>query len=121
MINYFKLLLCKFGVELQEYLLSKVKFLWLKELFKKIIDLSIKSKPVTLVAGARKVGKSTCVQQYIEKGEFIYISLDNIKERELAKKGPDLFLSLHPYPLIIDEAQYAFELLNAIEEKVSLE
>lgn len=84
------------------------------------IELSIKTKPVTLITGARQVGKSTIALLFKEKG-FNYVSLDSSRERELAKKDPEMFLSLHPWPLIIDEVQRAPELFNAIEEIVNNE
>ncbi len=84
------------------------------------IELSIKTKPVTLITGARQVGKSTIALLFKEKG-FNYVSLDSSRERELAKKDPEMFLSLHPWPLIIDEVQRAPELFSAIEEIVNNE
>ncbi len=87
----------------------------------KEIDKSVKSRPVTLITGARQVGKSTLALLYSESKQFAYVSLDNSRERELAKKDPDLFLSLHPWPLIIDEVQRAPELFDAIEEVVNKE
>lgn len=84
------------------------------------IDLSIKSKPITLITGARQVGKSTLALLYEEKG-FNYVSLDNSRERMMALNDPRMFLSLHPWPLIIDEVQKAPALFEAIEESVNEE
>ncbi len=81
---------------------------------------SIKSKPVTLITGARQVGKSTICFEF-EKLGFGYVSLDNSRDRELAKQDPDLFLQLHPWPVIIDEIQRAPELFESIEEIVNNE
>ncbi len=81
---------------------------------------SIKSKPVTLITGARQVGKSTICFEF-EKMGFGYVSLDNSRDRELAKQDPDLFLQLHPWPVIIDEIQRAPELFESIEEIVNNE
>ena len=52
---------------------------------------------------------------------FSYVSLDSSREREMAKKDPELFLQMHPWPLIIDEVQRAPELFNVIEEVVNNE
>ncbi len=90
-----------------------------RHIYNQILD-SIKSKPVTLITGARQVGKSTLAFE-IEKTGFRYVSLDSSRERELANKDPDLFLQLHPWPLIIDEVQRAPALFNAIEEIVNNE
>lgn len=86
----------------------------------KHIELSVKCRPVTLITGARQVGKSTIAQLFIEKG-FSYVSLDNYRERELALKDSDMFLRNHKWPLIIDEVQKAPGLFDAIEEIVNNE
>ncbi len=90
-----------------------------RHIYTQILD-SMKSKPVTLITGARQVGKSTLAFE-IEKMGFGYVSLDSSRERELANNDPDLFLQLHPWPLIIDEVQRAPILFSAIEEIVNNE
>ena len=90
-----------------------------RHIYKEILN-SIKSKPVTLITGARQVGKSTLAFEF-EKMGFGYVSLDSSREREMANKDPELFLELHPWPLIIDEVQRAPILFNAIEEIVNNE
>ncbi len=80
---------------------------------------SIQEKPVTLLTGARQVGKSTLCKLLTQKQKFSYVSLDNVLERQAAKKDPELFLTLHPWPLIIDEVQYAPELFSVIQSKVN--
>lgn len=87
----------------------------------KEIEKSIKSRPVTLITGARQVGKTSLAVLFQKKYNFSYVSLDSYKERELAKNDPIMFLSIHPWPLIIDEIQYAPELFDAIEEVVNKE
>ena len=90
-----------------------------RHIYKEILN-SIKSKPVTLITGARQVGKSTLAFEF-EKMGFGYVSLDSSREREMANKDPELFLELHPWPLIIDEVQRAPILFNTIEEIVNNE
>ena len=90
-----------------------------RHIYDQIVD-SIKSKPVTLITGARQVGKSTIAFEF-EKMGYSYVSLDNARERETARKDPDLFLQLHPWPVIIDEVQKAPELFESIEEIVNNE
>ena len=92
----------------------------IKRTILKEIELSVKSRPITLITGARQVGKSTLAQLFMKDG-FSYVSLDNSRERELARKDPSMFLELHPWPLIIDEVQRAPELFEALEEKVNKE
>ncbi len=115
--------LYKNGIEFQNcivYNISGGEHCMIKRTILKEIELSVKSRPVTLITGARQVGKSTLAQLFMKDG-FSYVSLDNSRERELAKKDPNMFLELHPWPLIIDEVQRAPELFEAIEEIVNRE
>ena len=80
---------------------------------------AMKNKPVVLITGARQVGKSTLCSEIKKEYGYEYVSLDNLRERETAIKDPELFLSLHKAPLIIDEVQYAPKLLDVIESIVN--
>jgi uncharacterized protein len=91
---------------------------------KKQIIESIKNKPVTLVTGARQVGKSTLCYEMKKEFGFNYVSLDQPKERRQAVQDPEMFLQTHEWPLIIDEIQYApglFDVIEAIVNKEKLE
>ena len=79
---------------------------------------SIALRPVTLITGARQVGKTTlCLKLRDERG-FGYVSLRDKSERAMARNDPKLFLQMHPAPLIVDEVQYAPALLESIESIV---
>ena len=82
------------------------------------IEKGIKLKPVTLITGARQTGKTTLCKEIAERHGFSYVSLADRSERVLAKDDPDMFLSVHPTPLIIDEVQYAPALFEALESAV---
>ena len=43
------------------------------------------------------------------------VTLDNLEERKLAKNDPQLFLEMHPFPVLIEEIQYAPELFSYIK------
>ncbi|MBR1374621.1 MAG: ATP-binding protein [Cardiobacteriaceae bacterium] len=73
---------------------------------------------VLLVTGARQVGKSTLLKHCDENRN--YVSLDDLTQREMAINEPKLFLKNHPTPLIIDEIQYAPELLSYIKLAVDM-
>ncbi|MBR3882512.1 MAG: ATP-binding protein [Clostridia bacterium] len=73
--------------------------------------------PSILITGSRQSGKST-VLQYISttKSQTINeVSLDDLNERTLAIDDPETFLRTHGVPLIIDEFQYAPNLLSYIK------
>jgi predicted AAA+ superfamily ATPase len=70
--------------------------------------------PVLLVTGPRQVGKTTLLEQCAEGGRKS-VTLDDLDQRDLARRDPALFLQRHEPPLIIDEVQYAPELFGAIK------
>lgn len=70
---------------------------------------------MTLITGARQVGKTTlCLKLRDERG-YNYVSLRDNNERAMARSNPKMFLRLIPCPLIVDEVQYAPALLESIE------
>lgn len=70
--------------------------------------------PVVLLVGARQVGKTTLLRHLCEK-ERQYLTLDDPLLRNLAIQDPALFLQRFPPPLLIDEIQYAPQLLPYIK------
>jgi len=82
--------------------------------FKKVTEM----RKITLLTGARQVGKSTFIKDRMKKRS--YVTLDDLSLRALAISDPKLFLLNNPAPLIIDEAQYApnlFPYLKAIVDE----
>lgn len=71
---------------------------------------------VILLTGARQVGKSTLLAHlFPEARRFVF---DPLQDLYGARRDPDLFLDQFPPPLILDEIQYAPELLPAIKRRV---
>lgn len=68
-----------------------------------------------LLIGPRQVGKSTMLEHLMEGTDRNVVTLDNLEERKLAKNDPQLFLEMHPSPVLIDEIQYAPELFSYIK------
>ena len=75
--------------------------------------------PAVVIAGARQTGKTTLIKNLIgtQKG-MTYVTLDYPRIRELARTDPELFLQQYPAPVIIDEVQYAPELLPYIKIRI---
>lgn len=73
--------------------------------------------PAMLLTGARQVGKTTFLQHLKEEGRS-YITLDDPLARDLAREDPRLFLQRFTPPVLIDEIQYAPQLLPAIKMEV---
>ncbi len=79
--------------------------------------------PSILITGARQSGKST-VLQYIanlKREKINEVSLDDLNEQTMAIEDPETFLRVHGIPLIIDEFQYAPNLLSYIKLKIDEE
>ncbi len=70
--------------------------------------------PVLLVTGPRQVGKTTCLRNSAEESRS-YVTLDDPQARALAKDDPGLFLQRFVPPVLIDEIQYAPELLPLVK------
>ena len=70
--------------------------------------------PVMLVTGARQVGKTT-ILRHLSGLARTYVTLDDPLLLNLAKTEPALFLQRFPPPVLIDEIQYAPELLPFIK------
>jgi len=74
--------------------------------------------PVVVVSGARQVGKTTLIKHMTMGKDLTYVTLDHPRIRELAKNDPELFFQQYPAPVVIDEIQYAPQLLPYIKIKV---
>lgn len=85
-----------------------------RTIYKYILE-TIQNKAVTVITGARQVGKTTLCSEIEKELGFEYVSLANPLIRQSAKSDPSGFLALHPYPCIIDEIQKAPELFDYLE------
>jgi len=81
--------------------------------FEKVLAKALKQTKIVLITGARQVGKSTTVQ--VQYPNYTYITLDDENELALALNDRTLFFRDKKFPLIIDEVQYAKELLRAVK------
>ena len=70
--------------------------------------------PVILLSGARQVGKTTLLR-HLSQGSAAYVTLDDPLVLSLAKTDPALFMQRFLPPMLIDEIQYAVELLPHIK------
>ncbi len=72
---------------------------------------------VILLTGPRQSGKTTLLK-WVGQNSRNYVSLDDLEIRSLAKNNPKLFLERFLPPIIIDEFQYAPNLLPYVKLKV---
>src|SRR3990167_2795847 len=68
-----------------------------------------------LLAGARQVGKSSLLSHLFSYSTVVF---DPVQDLQGARQNPDLFLKNFPPPIILDEIQYASELLPSIKRYV---
>ncbi|MBO4737888.1 MAG: ATP-binding protein [Bacilli bacterium] len=85
-----------------------------RTIYREIVN-TINNKPVTVITGARQVGKTTLCSLIEKELGFGYVSLSDPLTASFAKNDPAEFLSMHPSPCIIDEIQKAPELFEYIE------
>ncbi len=72
--------------------------------------------PVIVLTGARQVGKSTLLKHIFP--DYTYVTFDPVLDIHNARQEPDLFLDNHPVPAVLDEIQFAPELVSAIKRRV---
>jgi len=83
----------------------------------KTLKRALKTFPSIVVTGPRQSGKTTLLKKLFS-GKYRFVSLENPDIRIRAKEDPVGFLSQHKPPVIIDEIQYAPELLSYIKSMI---
>lgn len=78
-----------------------------------ILELT-KEYSCILVTGPRQVGKTTMLEK-IKSEDRNVVTLDDLNERNIAQTDPEMFLSIHKTPILIDEVQYAPQLFSYIK------
>ena len=73
--------------------------------------------PAVVLTGPRQSGKTTLLQRLFGR-RYRYVSLEPPDVRAAAADDPRGFLELHPAPVVLDEVQYAPDLLPYIKEKI---
>ena len=89
---------------------------YIKRSLSKLIQELMTHYPVVIINGARQVGKSTLAQHLFPN--YRYVLFDPVIDVYNAKKDPELFLSSHGTPLILDEIQYTPEVVPTIKRRV---
>ncbi|MFN3696972.1 MAG: ATP-binding protein [Pseudobdellovibrio sp.] len=85
--------------------------------FSELFNSYLAQFPAVLIMGARQVGKTTFLKNHLKKTHN-YVLLENPDTRELAINDPKTFFKNNPAPLIIDEFQYAPQLVNYLQELI---
>lgn len=85
---------------------------------KSSIIRGLENSRIILINGPRQCGKTTLVKQIAGEMGMQYITLDDPRKLDLAKNDPENFISHYKYPLVIDEIQYAPELIPYLKQSV---
>jgi predicted AAA+ superfamily ATPase len=87
-----------------------------RHITQRLVDL-ISYFPAVVVVGARQTGKSTLLEHILgQKAEFVVF--DPLEDVENARSEPELFLDNHHTPLVLDEIQYAPELVPVLKRRI---
>ncbi len=91
--------------------------MYIKRTIETQLEKLSKSFPVVMITGSRQVGKTTLLNTIKKQtnNQINYVSLDNLSVRALALEDPEMFIERYKTPLIIDEFQYAPNLLSYIK------
>ena len=81
-----------------------------------LLKTALQEAPVVAVTGPRQTGKSTLLLETLP--DYAYVTLDDPLLRQQATEDPLFFLGQFKSKLIIDEFQYAPELLHYIKIRV---
>lgn len=92
--------------------------MYIKRALEKDVIEGAKYFPVVAILGPRQSGKTTLAREVFKN--YIYVSLEDVDMREAARTDPRTFLASHSKGdgLIIDEFQYAPDLLSYIQTTV---
>lgn len=101
-------------MELYSRLVEKRWVMYIKRMLEATVKSLSEKFPVIVVSGARQVGKSTMLRM-IKSDDMKYVTLDDYDAKNLALTDPKYFLEQYSPPVLIDEIQYAPNLLPYIK------
>lgn len=83
-----------------------------------LVQQTLADTPVTVIEGARQVGKSTLATMVVGDRHARFVTLDDSADYRAAKEDPAAFLRQTDGLLVIDEVQRVPELIRAIKSEV---
>lgn len=83
-----------------------------------LVEETLEDTPITVIQGARQVGKSTLVREVVADRDATVLSLDGTATYNAARADPDAFVRQSDGLLVIDEVQRVPELVRAMKDAV---
>lgn len=83
-----------------------------------LADETLEDTPITVIQGARQVGKSTLMREIVAGRDATVLSLDATPVYNAARADPDAFVRQSEGLLVIDEVQRVPELVRAMKDAV---
>jgi predicted AAA+ superfamily ATPase len=77
--------------------------MWILRDIEPSLKRSVRTRPIVVLTGARRTGKTSTLLRLFPK--YGFVSLDLPTEAEQAEKKPQSFLGRHPSAVIIDGVQ----------------
>ncbi|MBC7338794.1 MAG: ATP-binding protein [Firmicutes bacterium] len=90
---------------------------YIKRSLETVLEKAVSEFPAVVLTGPRQSGKTTLLK-HLFAGYYRYVSLEPPDVRAVAREDPRGFLAMHPPPVIVDEVQYAPDLLPYVKEQI---
>lgn len=91
--------------------------MYIERTLQPVLERAAGEFPAVVLTGPRQSGKTTLLR-HVFAGRCGYVSLEPVDTRAAASIDPRGFLELNPPPVILDEVQYAPDLLPYIKERI---
>jgi len=90
---------------------------YIKRSLEPVLEKAVSEFPAVVLTGPRQSGKTTLLK-HMFGGHYRYVSLELPDVRAAAREDPRGFLSMYSPPVILDEVQYAPDLLPYVKERI---
>lgn len=84
----------------------------------RLVEETLADTPITVIQGARQVGKSTLARTVVQERKARVVSLDTQATYNAARADPDAFVRQSAGLLVIDEVQRVPQLIRAMKDAV---